>query len=79
MGGKKVKKLKQTKFNNITQYYSNSTLNHSFTDNSLTDETHDDTYLTLDTYMTYISKDNLIEEFPVLGADTPVNTPHALF
>ena len=62
-------------FNNITQYYTNSTLNHSFTDNSidfdviLTNETHDDTYLTLYTYLLDISKDNLIEESPALGAD----------
>ena len=76
--------MKQAEFNKVTQYYTNSTLNHSFTDNSiefhiiLTDETQDDTYLTLDTYLIDTSRDNLIEEFPVLGADTSVNTPALL-
>ena len=71
--------MRQAEYNCITQHYINSTLTHSFKDINLdfngilTDETHSDTYLSLDT-----STDNLIEEFPALSVDTLVTTSHAL-
>ena len=34
--------------------------------------------LTLDTYLIDTSRDGIIEEFPVLSAETSVSTPHAL-
>ena len=77
---KKDKKLRKAEFN-LTQYYTNSTLNHSNSidvDIVLTNETQDDTYLTLDTYLIDTSRDGIIEEFPVLSAETSVSTPHAL-
>ena len=77
---KKDKKLRKAEFN-LTQYYTNSTLNHSNSidvDIVLTNETQDDTYLTLDTYLIDTSRDGIIEEFPVLSAETSVSTPRAL-
>ena len=76
--------MRQAEFNCITQHYINSTITNSFKDSNLdfnvilTDETHNDTYLTLDMYLIDTSTDNLIEEFPALSVDTLVTTLHGL-
>ena len=61
--------MRQAVSNCTTQYYINSTVNHSLNDSNLdfnvtlTDETYKETYLTLDTYLIDTGKDPSPNEF----------------